>query len=408
MDIKKTAFALTHNKKYMSACIIILLIIIVGGIATWFYIQKTAVIFSINDQEVSDLIVEKEYGTEIIPDTEQFNLKAYNHSGEEITDRISFSQDTFKEVGEYVVNGEIENDLGQTKSFSIQLKIIDKQAPEFNGPNEIEWNLNEDFDYALGTHGISITDNHDENLIDNVTHEGEVNTAEAGIYEITYHIVDEAGNQASHNLKVTVKEGAVHASTTDDLYTDPRNITPNIVRNPENIKALVNKNNALPDGWAPNDLVAITSNNGRDMSLRKEAAASWERLNADAKAAGIVIQVVSSYRTQQYQNSLFYNYYAVDGSNAFLYSALSRRSEHEMGLAIDVSYDGSLHEDLLDSSVGKFMHEQGYKYGFILRYPSDKINITKYGFEAWHYRYVGIDLATKLKQNNMTLEEYYK
>lgn len=61
-------------------------------------------------------------------------------------------------------------------------------------------------------------------------------------------------------------------------------------------------------------------------------------------------------------------------------------SQHELGLAIDVSYDGFLHEDLLDSAVGRFMKEEGYKYGFVLRYPSGKEAITGYVFEAWHYR----------------------
>ena len=77
-------------------------------------------------------------------------------------------------------------------------------------------------------------------------------------------------------------------------------------------------------------------------------------------------------------------------------------SQHELGLAIDVSYDGFLHEDLLDSAVGRFMKE----YGFVLRYPSGKEAITGYAFEAWHYRYVDPAPAKELTQKNIVLEEY--
>ena len=81
-------------------------------------------------------------------------------------------------------------------------------------------------------------------------------------------------------------------------------------------------------------------------------------------------------------------------------------SQHELGLAIDVSYDGFLHEDLLDSAVGRFMKEEGYKYGFVLRYPSGKEAITGCAFEAWHYRYVDPAPAKELTQKNIVLEEY--
>ena len=81
-------------------------------------------------------------------------------------------------------------------------------------------------------------------------------------------------------------------------------------------------------------------------------------------------------------------------------------SQHELGLAIDVSYDGFLHEDLLDSAVGRFMKEEGDKDGFVVRYPSGKEAITGYAFEAWHYRYVDPAPAKELTQKNIVLEEY--
>lgn len=227
-------------------------------------------------------------------------------------------------------------------------------------------------------------------------------------YTVEYR-VEEGLNTATFHLFIEVKEEVrpVVSNEDDKMYTDPRSITPAIIT-PDSIGVLVNKYHAIPDGWEPSDLVQITSNNGRDMYLRSEAAAAWEQLNINAKALGIEIYVVSSFRTASYQEGLFDNYYAIDGANAFLYSALPRRSEHELGLAIDVSNDDQLHEDLLNHAVGQFMNDEGYKYGFILRYPENKMNITGYGFEAWHYRYVGVELATKLKNRGIVLEEYYE
>ncbi|MEG0549448.1 MAG: D-alanyl-D-alanine carboxypeptidase family protein, partial [Coprobacillus sp.] len=66
-----------------------------------------------------------------------------------------------------------------------------------------------------------------------------------------------------------------------------------------------------------------------------------------------------------------------------------------------------LNEQVATSSLGKFMISDAYKYGFIIRYPKDKIAITNYAYEPWHMRYVGVELATKLTQENLTLEEYY-
>ena len=63
---------------------------------------------------------------------------------------------------------------------------------------------------------------------------------------------------------------------------------------------------------------------------------------------------------------------------------------------------------MADSPLGKFIESDAYKYGFILRYPQDKVRITGYGYEPWHIRYVGVDLATQLHQENKTLEEYYE
>lgn len=402
MKHKQTRNINKKNIILLGAGAIVLCLLIVSFF--WFTEKKKA-IFYIDGKEMDSLEVKLEYGSEYSLLPKDLKMQAKTPSETDITDKIVSTSKDIKEVGSYKIEYTVEDDEIKKSTFVVTLQVEDKTAPVFSGINEITWKLGEDFSYKPGDHDIHATDIHDGNLDDKITYEGSVDIQTEGTYEIIYSVVDSFKHQATHNLKVHVQEKQVVNTSVDDLYKDPRSITPNII-NPNSTTVLVNKYNAIPDGWEPSDLVAITSNSGRDMYLRQEAASAWEELNRAAQAKGINIQVISSIRSASYQANLFNNYYAVDGANAFLYSALSRRSEHELGLAIDVSYDGQLHEDLLNTSVGQFMNDEGYKYGFILRYPSDKIAITGYGFEAWHYRYLGTTLATELKQRNLVLEEY--
>ena len=80
-----------------------------------------------------------------------------------------------------------------------------------------------------------------------------------------------------------------------------------------------------------------------------------------------------------------------------------------MGLALDISNgDYQLHSDFESTASGKWLAAHAHEYGWILRYPSNKTNITQYAYEAWHYRYVGPALAKQLKSSGQTLDEYYQ
>lgn len=119
-----------------------------------------------------------------------------------------------------------------------------------------------------------------------------------------------------------------------------------------------------------------------------------------------MINVVSSFRTEEYQRTLFEGYLAVD-PDAASYSAYPRTSEHELGLTVDISYDAQLHDDLQNSSLGEWLAENGWRYGWIVRYPQGKEELTGYIYEPWHYRYVGTALAAELHEQDLCLEEYY-
>lgn len=182
------------------------------------------------------------------------------------------------------------------------------------------------------------------------------------------------------------------------------------IDNPSDIDLLVNKNNKLSKKYIPNDLVLLGikySNNYR--YLRKEAATNFEKLSNDAYNMGFEIVAVSAYRSYIYQNELYKYYVRIKGKvMADNYSARPGHSEHQTGLAVDVMGSNSDYSDFENSIEFEWMKNNSYKYGFILRYPKGKENITGFKYEPWHYRYVGNKLALYLYQNNLTLEEYKK
>ena len=144
------------------------------------------------------------------------------------------------------------------------------------------------------------------------------------------------------------------------------------------------------------------------MMLVHNAKVKLEEMINDAKKDNINIRVISSYRSYYYQMKLYNNYVISDGKkNADTYSARAGFSEHQTGLTIDVDDGITYYNDFERTDSYKWMIKNSYKYGFILRYPKNKESITRYTYESWHYRYVGIDIAKYIKKHNITFDEYY-
>lgn len=174
---------------------------------------------------------------------------------------------------------------------------------------------------------------------------------------------------------------------------------------------IVNKYYMVGSSYTPNNLVHITSTyGGNGQYIQNEAYNSYIKMFNDMKKIGLNLIVRSSYRSYSYQTTLYNNYVARDGKEAAdTYSARPGYSEHQTGLAIDVGTPSTSNlGDFENTEEFKWMQENAHKYGFILRYPSDKVLITGYQYEPWHYRYVGVDVATKIKNTGLTYEEYYE
>ncbi|MNI04955.1 D-alanyl-D-alanine carboxypeptidase [compost metagenome] len=182
------------------------------------------------------------------------------------------------------------------------------------------------------------------------------------------------------------------------------------------VAVLVNKEYALPEDHVPTDLVypevRFTFKEKIDKRMmRSEAAKALEQMFAGAEQDGIYLAGVSAYRSHSTQTALFNRYVAKDGEEkAKTYSAVPGHSEHETGLSIDVSgSDGKCAaEDCFgDTEEAKWLAEHAAEYGYIIRYPEGKESITGYKYEPWHIRYVGVEIAAYIADNNITLEEYY-
>ena len=171
---------------------------------------------------------------------------------------------------------------------------------------------------------------------------------------------------------------------------------------------IVNKLHYVDQNFEPENLVSMSGyGNGY---LVKDAHDAYVELYNAAKNDGMNLIVTTSYRNYGFQSTLYYNYVNRDGQeSADTYSARPGYSEHHTGLAVDLSTPSltNAFTEFIYTDEYKWMQNNCYKYGFIQRYTDENQYITGYQPEAWHYRYVGKDIAKYIYENNITFEEYY-
>ena len=179
-----------------------------------------------------------------------------------------------------------------------------------------------------------------------------------------------------------------------------------------NYEMLVNKNNQLDKTYIPKDLVNAKSKYRNNAMVNKTVLDNFLNMKHDMSLLGYDIDIMSGYRDYNYQNKI-YNKSIHDKGYAYTLRSIAQPgySEHQTGLAIDICiYKNNkvyIEKEIINMPEFKYLKYNSYKYGFILRYPEDKEDITGYNYEPCHYRYVGIDLARYLYHNHLTLEEYY-
>ena len=173
------------------------------------------------------------------------------------------------------------------------------------------------------------------------------------------------------------------------------------------LDVIVNKYYKLDKDYEPEDLTVINSKfDSGTQKLRKEAAGKFEEMASDMLKENLKIYAGSTYRSYSYQEGLYNRYVKKDGfKEAETYSARAGYSEHQLGLAVDI-VNGKWNYLSEGDKEYTWLVNNSYKYGFILRYPHESEYITGYVFEDWHFRYLGIDLATKVHESKLTYDEY--
>lgn len=185
-------------------------------------------------------------------------------------------------------------------------------------------------------------------------------------------------------------------------------------QDPTDILILVNKQNrapAVPVTLVKPDVTPTRESVAENIYMRPEAASALEALFEGAAEAGLTLYATSGYRSYSTQKAIFDRKAAERGEQAANRSvAKPGYSEHQTGLAMDIEGETTLGTGLTEafgeSPEGIWVAEHCHEYGFIIRYPKDKTNITGYIYEPWHIRYVGVEAATEITELGATFEEY--
>lgn len=220
--------------------------------------------------------------------------------------------------------------------------------------------------------------------------------------------VDEVpGGENKDNENENPTEKPQEPSTPDDV---------NMVEEPAAIDALVNKKNNLSSTYVPEDLVKLEGiptvlENPEINQLREMAYIALKDLfQAATDEEGYELHARSGYRSYGTQRDLYNSYVKNHGQAAAdKYSAKPGQSEHQTGLSMDITcaaMNFQLDDTFGNTDEGKWVSENAHRFGFIVRYPKGKEDITGYFYEPWHIRYLGVELATKVYESGLTLEEY--
>lgn len=374
------------NKKKLLIIIGICILLVIVGIMIYLFTDNRSVkdIFKYKDKitiEVGDSL----------PVVNDYLYKDINSDIEIEWKDIDTEDNKIYKAGIYYGSFIYDND-----KKNITLVVEDNTPPVIDGVKDYEMLAYEVVPDFLD--GVTVSDNSMEDIV--VTIDGKYDSEKSGTYVMYYKASDSSGNTTSKEFKLVVKENSnVKISKTKNGNTIKNYYGVTYIDN----VIIANKTYSLPSNFVPNNLVTI---NGyiKVVDYVKDA---YNELKSDSSVLGLNIYASSGYRSYSDQKYIYDNYVRIDGiDKADTYSARAGYSEHQTGLAIDLntvdmSFDGT--------SESNWLKDNCWKYGFIIRYPKDKENITGYMYEPWHIRYVGKELARVLYNNGnwLSLEEYY-
>ncbi|MCX4364814.1 MAG: M15 family metallopeptidase [Bacilli bacterium] len=203
---------------------------------------------------------------------------------------------------------------------------------------------------------------------------------------------------------------SVNVGTVDEFYTNSKK-----TNRDEGYSMMVNKYHELGSDFEPDDLVDIPWKyrlglEKETVKIRKVAYDAYmEMWEAANREEGIYLLALSGYRSYSDQARVYKQYEDFKGTKyADSIAARPGYSEHQTGLSLDIySKECQTQSGFKDSKTYAWLIKNAHKYGFILRYPEGQQKLTGYNYESWHYRYVGVELATKVYEEGITYDEYY-
>lgn len=198
----------------------------------------------------------------------------------------------------------------------------------------------------------------------------------------------------------------IHDNNSTQIKKSSFNKSKYSIDNPSSIWIVVNKKRPLsPINYAPGDLISV----GNGQLIRSEAAKAFGLMVRDANLLGYNLVAESGYRSYETQmiayESEVKNFGEVIADNE---SARPGHSEHQTGFAVDIGSNDCFEDCFGKTPVANWLLTNAYRYGFMLRYPSNKLDVTGYRNEPWHFRFVGVELSTQMhKESIETLEEFF-
>ena len=176
------------------------------------------------------------------------------------------------------------------------------------------------------------------------------------------------------------------------------------------ILMLTNKFYSLDNTYDSSTMASVSKqySYGENQMVTEETFNAFLNMFNAAKKENLTLIINSSFRSFEEQDEIYNYYKSINGEEyANKIAAKAGFSEHQTGMAIDIQTYGSTAKTFEEFDEFKWLQDNAHKYGFILRYPKDKEYLTGYEYESWHYRYVGVKVATYIYQNNITFDEYY-
>ena len=360
------------KKTYIYIIIMFSIIVILVGL--YFFIDVEAVKIDI-DKNITIEINDIKYNTDYVKITNGSVVKR---------EKIDTSK-----LGEQEVKIIVKDILGRRDTYTYFVEIKDTTAPKLVVKNK---NLTAEIYKEIDLlDNVTVEDNSNEDITIKI--EGSYHFKQTTSFNLKYTCSDSSGNTSEEEFTLKVID---QKPASDGTFTTSKGYSGIIKNGITYIDGylIANKSYSLPSTYNPGKILP-------------EFQTAFDQMKSDAKNEGISLKIVSGYRSYTTQKNLHYNYIKNQGSEKTeTHSARAGYSEHQSGLAVDIN---KVNQSFANTTAGKWLNANCYKYGFIIRYPKDKTNETGYIYEPWHIRYVGKELAETLYNNGdwITMESYF-